>query len=130
MKKKETVFNLCGEEIKTPGAALLAYSAGKCDTIAINAMLEGFGSNVRIVPDQNELTEENKRESTVGYYPEQANGWGILDDGIGLSKIKVVNGTTPTLDMGEGLAYVYMCGRRFKLNRTKLEDIPGEYVGE
>ena len=128
MNKKETVFNLCGEEIKTPGAALLAYSAGKCDTVAVNAMLEGFGSNVRIVPDQNELTEENKRVSSVGYYPEQANGWGVLDDGIKLSKIKVTNGTTS--DVGEGLFHVYMCGRRFKLNRTKLEDIPGEYVGE
>ena len=123
---KKTEFNLCGEKITNSGEALLAYSAGKCDAIAVNAMLEGFGSSVRIVPDQNELTEENKRNSVVGYFPEQANGWALLDDGISLSKIQVVNGTTPTLDMGDGLAYVLMCGRRFKLNGNKLEDIAGE----
>lgn len=123
---KKTEFNLCGEKIVNSGEALLAYSAGKCDAVAVNAMLESFGSSVRIVPDQNELTEENKRESSVGYYPEQANGYGLLDDGINMTKIKVVNGTTPTLDMGDGLAYVYMCGRKFKLNGNKLEEIAGE----
>ena len=45
-------------------------------------------------------------ETRVGETPDEANGWGILDHGVGcLEKVHVVDGRTVDVDMGQETAY-------------------------
>lgn len=69
------------------------YTAGEIEVEEANAKLREFGSGYHFDPNKNVLTEEDKRATTVGYYPEQANGYGLLDTATGtLDKAKVING--------------------------------------
>ena len=48
---------------------------------------------------------------------------GILDHGVGsLEKVHVVNGRTVDVDMGQGTAYVYMAGKRYRLRGDVLTE--------
>ena len=65
-----------------------------------------------------ELLETRARET-----PDEANGWGILDHGVGsLEKVHVVNGRTVDVDMGQETAYVYMPGKRYRLRGDVLTE--------
>lgn len=69
------------------------YTAGEATLEETNTALKEAGSELHLDPQKNVLTEEDKRSTTVGYYPEQANGYGLLDTGTGsFDKCKVVNG--------------------------------------
>ena len=69
------------------------YSAGELTAEEANEELKSIQSGVSLRPGKNVLTEEDKLGSTVGYYPEQANGFGLLDTGTGsLDKVEVRNG--------------------------------------
>ena len=69
------------------------YTAGEIELEDANEKLREFGSGYLFDPNKNVLTEEDKRATTVGYYPEQANGYGLLDTATGtLDKAKVTNG--------------------------------------
>ena len=62
-------------------------------------------------------------ETRAGETPDEANGWGILDHGVGsLEKVHVVNGRTVDVDMGQGTAYVYMAGKRYRLRGDVLTE--------
>ena len=59
----------------------------------------------------------------VGETPAEANGWGILDHGVGsLEKVHVVNGRTVDVDMGHEAAYVYIAGRKYRLRSDVLTE--------
>lgn len=69
------------------------YTAGEMEVAEANAKLKDAGAGFHFTPGKNALTEEDKRATTIGYYPDQANGYGLLDTGTGsLDKAKVTNG--------------------------------------
>ena len=105
------------------------YTAGEATLEETNAALKAAGSSLSLDPMKNVLTEADKRATTIGYYPDQANGWGLLDTGTGsLDKVQVVNGKTKypinTVIDGEAnmLAYVLIAGRRYKVMGDALVD--------
>ena len=99
------------------------YTSGRTDAETANTALTEVGALFRFCPGQHTLTEAEERETTVGYYPEQANGWGLLDTGTGsMEKIRVVNGrlgcpVNQVLEDGATnmRAYVHICGRSFEV---------------
>ena len=59
----------------------------------------------------------------MGYYPDQANGYGLMDHGVGsLEKVHVVNGKTVDVNMGAEIAYVYIAGKKYELKGDTLMD--------
>ena len=79
--------------MKTINEVMQKYTAGEIEAAEANEKLKELGATYHLTPGKNVLTEEEKRATTVGYYPEQANGYGLLDTGTGsLDKAKVTNG--------------------------------------
>lgn len=109
--------------MKTIEEILLDYTRGEKDLPETNEALKETGSGLILNPSRNEITEEEKRATTVGYYPDQANGWGLMDHGVGSTeKVHVVDGRTPDVNMGEEIAYVYIAGRKYRLLGDILAD--------
>ena len=105
---------------------LLDYTKGEKTLEEANKALKEMGSNIYLNPDRNKLTEEEKRSTTVGYYPNQANGYGLMDHGVGcMEKVHVVNGKTVDVNMGQELALVYIAGKKYKLKGDTLVDPEG-----
>jgi hypothetical protein len=93
------------------------YTAGELTLAEANLKLRG----IRLNPGKNILTEEEKRATTVGYYPEQANGWGLLDTGTGtLDKVEVRNGKLVNCDMGCAFALVLIAGKKYEVKGAVL----------
>lgn len=99
------------------------YTTGEADLEKTNAALREAGATFSLRPGQNEITDEDRRETVVGYYPEQANGWGLLDTGTGsMEKVKVTGGRLehPVNQVdGSGktnmAAYVIICGKTYEV---------------
>ena len=109
--------------MKTIEEILLDYTRGEKDLPETNEALREAGSSLILNTGRNEITEEEKRSTTVGYYPDQANGWGLMDHGGGsMEKVHVVDGRTPDVNMGEETAYVYIAGRKYRLRGDILAD--------
>ena len=109
--------------MKTIEEILLDYTRGEKDLPETNEALKETGSSLILNPSRNEITEEERRATTVGYYPDQANGWGLMDHGVGdMEKVHVVDGRTPDVNMGEEIAYVYIAGRKYRLLGDILAD--------
>ena len=107
--------------MKTIEEIILDYTKGEKDLAETNKALKEAGSNLYLNPDRNKLTEEEKRSTTVGYYPNQANGYGLMDHGVGcLEKVHVVDGKTPDVNMGEEIAFVHIAGRVYELKGDTL----------
>ena len=107
--------------MKTIEEIILDYTKGEKDLTETNEALKEAGSNLSLNPDRNKLTEEEKRSTTVGYYPNQANGYGLMDHGVGcLEKVHVVDGKTVDVNMGQELALVYIAGKKYKLKGDTL----------
>lgn len=109
--------------MKTINEILRDYTTGETDLEATNAALKEAGAGFSFGPGQNEITEEDRMATTVGYYPSQANGYGLLDTGTGsLDKVHVtggkldhaVNQVQPhgTTNM---TAYVIICGKIYEV---------------
>ena len=120
--------------MKTINEILRDYTTGETDLEAANAALKEAGAGYHLEPGKNELTEEDLRETVVGYYPEQASGWGLLDTGTGsLEKVHVANGRLDhavnevlpdgTVNME---AYVTICGQVYAVLEDKLAAIQAE----
>ena len=106
---------------------LNTYTAGKASLDETNAALKAEKANLTLDPGKNTLTAEELAATTVGDTPAQANGWGLMDHGVGcMEKVQVVNGHTVNVDMGQELAYVYIGGKKYQLAGTELKDIPAE----
>ena len=109
--------------MKTIVEIILDYTKGEKDLTETNEALKEAGSNLSLDPDRNKLTEEEKHSTTVGYYPDQANGYGLMDHGVGcLEKVHVVNGKTVDVNMGAETAYVYIAGRKYRLRGDVLTE--------
>ena len=102
------------------------YTSGKVGLPETNEALKEAGSNLYLNPDRNKLTEEEKHSTTVGYYPDQANGYGLMDHSVGcMEKVHVVNGKCVSCDMGEEAAYVYIAGKKYELKGDTLVEPEG-----
>ena len=93
------------------------YTAGELTLAEANLKLRG----IRLNPGKNILTEEEKRATTVGYYPEQANGWGLLDTGTGsLDKVEIRKGKMVQGGMGEAFALCIIAGKSYEVKNDTL----------
>lgn len=112
--------------MKTIEEIILDYTKGEKDLPETNEALKEAGSNLYLNPDRNKLTEEEMRSTTVGYYPDQANGWGLMDHGVGgMEKVHVVGGKTVDVNMGQEFAMVYIAGKKYELKGDTLVDPEG-----
>ena len=97
------------------------YTLGDATMEATNAELEKAGANFYLNPQTNILSEEEKRATTVGYYPEQANGYGLLNTGTGtLDKVEIRNGKLVHCDCGSLYALVSIAGRTYHVKGNAL----------
>ena len=79
--------------MKTINGILNDYTAGKLTAQEANADLRRHCAGFQLEPGRNELTEADKQATVVGYYPHQANGYGLLFTGVGApEKVRVRNG--------------------------------------
>lgn len=107
--------------MKTIEEIILDYTKGEKELEETNEALKEAGSNIFLNPDRNKLTEEEKRATTIGYYPDQANGYGLMDHGVGdMEKVHVVGGKTVDVNMGEEYALVYIAGHKYELKGDTL----------
>nr|DAQ74584.1 MAG TPA: hypothetical protein [Caudoviricetes sp.] len=112
--------------MKTIEETILDYTSGKTGLPETNEALKEAGSDLYLNPDRNKLTEEEKRATTIGYYPDQANGYGLMDHGVGaFEKVHVVNGKTVDVNMGAETAYVYIAGKKYELKGDALVEPEG-----
>lgn len=112
--------------MKTIEETILDYTSGKTGLLETNEALKEAGSDLYLNPDRNKLTEEEKRATTIGYYPDQANGYGLMDHGVGaFEKVHVVNGKTVDVNMGAETAYVYIAGKKYELKGDTLAEPEG-----
>lgn len=113
------------------GRILKNYTAGEADLKAANTALAEAGAGFRLEPGRNDLTEENRRATTVGYYPEQANGWGLLDTGTGsMEKVKVTGGRleSPANQIQPDgsvnmRVFVLIAGKRYEVLGDRLAEV-------
>ena len=106
---------------KNINETLRKYTAGDLTLEEANEKLAGSG--LYLDPNKNVITEAEKRQTVVGYYPEQANGWGFLDSGTGtMDPCRIVNGELANCDMGESYALVFIAGRMYHVMGRKLVD--------
>ena len=102
---------------------ILDYSRGEVGLDETNAKLKEMGSNVFLNPMRNMFTAEELMNTVVGETPDDANGYGIMDHGIGsMEKVHVVNGRTTNVNMGEEIAFVYIGGKKYRLRGDALVD--------
>ena len=102
---------------------ILKYTAGETTLEETNAALKEAGSGLSLNPEKNVLTEEDKRATTIGYYPDQANGWGLLDTGTGsLDKAQVRSGVLVNCDCGEMHALFSIAGKTYQVRGRTLTE--------
>ena len=99
------------------------FSAGEFTLEAANKALANAGAGFRLGPNKNLLSEDEKRATTVGYYPEQANGYGLLDTGTGsLDKVQIQNGRLMNCDCGDLYALVAIAGKIYRVKGKILTE--------
>ena len=97
------------------------YTAGEITAEEANAQLAAAEVGFRLEPGKNALTEEEMRATTIGHFPDQANGYGLLDSGTGtLDKVRVKDGRLVNCDMGESYALLIIAGRTYRVKGTVL----------
>lgn len=102
---------------------ILDYSHGVVGLDETNKKLKEMGSNVTLNPARNMFTVEELMNTVVGETPDEANGYGLMDHGVGcMEKVHVVNGRTPDVNMGEEFAFVYIGGKKYRLRGDTLVD--------
>ena len=107
--------------MKDLGKTLLDYTKGEKTLEETNEALKEMGSNLTLNPARNLFSAQELMETHVGETPDEANGWGIMDHGVGcLEKVHVVDGRTVDVNMGDEIAFVYMAGKRYRLRGDVL----------
>ena len=107
----------------TTNEILNKYTTGEMTLPEANEALKEADSDLYLDHNRNVITPEELAETRVGETPAEANGWGILDHGVGsLEKVHVVNGRTVDVDMGHEAAYVYIAGRKYRLRSDVLTE--------
>ncbi len=110
---------------------LLKYTSGGEDLEKTNAALEEAGTSFRLDPERNTLTETEIRNTTIGAYPDMANGWGLLDTGTGtLDKVHVTAGkldyaVNEVKEDGSTsmTAYVLIVGKQYEVFCDRLGEV-------
>ena len=109
--------------MKTVEEVLQKYTLGEAGKDETNDGLKELGSPLRLNPDRNVITPEELLETRAGETPDEANGYGLMDHGVGcLEKGHGVNGRTVDVDMGQEAAYVYIAGHKYRLRGDVLTD--------
>lgn len=105
------------------------YTAGEADLETTNAALRDAGAGFHLEPGRNEITEKERRETVVGYYPEQASGYGLLDTGTGsMEKVRVAGGRLerPVNEIQPGgtnmAAYIIICDKTYEVFGDTLRE--------
>ena len=99
------------------------YTGGEITAEEANEQLRLQKAGFHLEPGKNVITEEEKRATTIGYYPEQANGFGHLFSGTGTpDKVRVKDGRLVNCDMGESFAEVIIAGHTYQVKGTELVD--------
>ena len=99
------------------------YTRGDKPLDETNQELKKLDCGLQLDPTRNLFSTQELAETRVGETPDEANGWGILDHGVGsLEKVHVVNGRTVDVDMGQEAAYVYIAGHKYRLRGDVLTD--------
>ena len=107
----------------TTNEILNKYTTGEMTLPEANEALKEADSDLCLDPNRNVITPEELAETRVGMTPDEANGWGIMEHGVGaLEKVHVVDGRTVDVDMGQEAAYVYIAGRKYRLRGDMLAD--------
>lgn len=107
------------------------YTTGDASLEAANAALAEAGAGFSLAPGQNEITDADRQETTVGYYPRQANGYGLLNTGTGtLDKVPVREGKLPFAvnevqpdGSTNSFAQVVICGRVYEVFGDTLGEV-------
>ena len=110
---------------------LRAYTEGTKDLKETNDALAKAEAGFTLAPGQNELTEADLRATTVGHYPEQATGYGLLDTGTGsMEKVHVAGGKLdyPVNEVQQDgatnmPAFVHICGKCYEVFGDKLGNV-------
>lgn len=107
--------------MKTMNDILRDYTSGQATLEETNAALAAAGYHLE--PGKNTLTEEEIRKTTIGQYPEMANGYGLLDTGTGsLDKVLVRSGRLVNSDCGSMRAICILAGRAYDVKGTVLTE--------
>ena len=100
-----------------------AYTMGEKTQEETNQALQDAHAGIRLDPDRSRLTEAELRRTVVGCYPEQANGFGMLDTGTGtMDKVAVKDGKLLNCDCGEMHAILHIAGRRYTVRGVTLAE--------
>jgi len=109
-------------DMETIREIMSKYTTGEATLEETNAALEGFG--LHLDPERNTITEAEKLATTVGWYPQQANGWGLLDTGTGsLDKAEVRNGHLVNNDLGVMPGQLYIAGEVYDVHGRELVEV-------
>ena len=103
-------------KMKTLEEVLYDYTRGEKTLEEANKALKELGCGLTLDPTRNLFSARELLETRAGETPDEANGWGSLE------KVHVVNGRTVDVDMGQGTAYVYMAGKRYRLRGDVLTE--------
>ena len=99
------------------------YTRGDKPLDETNQALKELGCGLTLDPARNLFSAQELLETRAGETPDEANGWGLMDHGVGcLEKVHVVNGRTVDVDMGQETAYVYIAGRKYRLRGDVLTE--------
>lgn len=109
------------------------YTSGKASVEETNAALQAAGAGFHFEPGQNALTAEEIAATVGGPRPQDADGWGILDDGISPMKCQVRNGVLVggaanqvNPDGTTMTVYVTIGGYRWEVYGDKLGEVHAE----
>ena len=109
--------------MKNINETMSKYTAGEITLEQANEELKKAEAGIRLNPKKNVLTEEEKRATTIGCYPDQANGYGLLDTGTGtLDKVRCENGHLVGCDCGEMYALCRVAGKVFPVKGAALTE--------
>ena len=99
------------------------YTSGKVGLEDANQALKELDCGLQLDPARNLLTAQELLETRAGDTPDEANGFGLMDHGVGcMEKVRVVDGRTVDVDMGRETAFVYIAGRRYRLRGDVLTE--------
>lgn len=111
--------------MKTIKEILQDYTSGKTPLEETNAALAAAEAGYHLDPGRNTLTEEEIRETTIGQYPDMANGYGLLDTGTGsLDKVEIRDGKLVNSNLGIMPGMVIIAGRTYNVKGNILTEEP------
>lgn len=113
------------------------YTVGEASLDETNKALNEAGCGISIRPGRNEITDDDRMKTVVGYYPRQANGYGLLNTGTGsMEKVKVVDGKLEFAvnqvqpDGSTNMAaYVIICGKMYEVKGDTLVNLTEDANG-